>query len=119
MKELKINFDGKDIVLHSNQDGMFDLNDIWRQAGLEEKKRPSEWKSEIKEALLHSEKIRSVNGGVNRGTWATEQSVYAYAMFISTEFYVAVVEAFTLLVQGKTEEALDTATSFVVTEETK
>ena len=72
---------------------------------------------EIKEALLHSEKIRSVNGGVNRGTWATEQSVYAYAMFISTEFYVAVVEAFSLLAQGKTEEALDIAASFVVTPE--
>lgn len=96
-------------TLTSNVDGMFDLNDLWRGAGLPQNKRPSEWRGSVKDSLIQSANLRSENGGINRGTWATESALYAYAMWVSVDFYMAVVEAFTHAANGDGEAAVEAA----------
>lgn len=98
------------VSITSNEAGEFNLNDIWNQCKLPETKRPSEWRTDVKKALEASANLRKVD---KIGTYATEQGVYAYAMWVSTEFYLIVVEAFTALVNGEVEEATKIAKSAV------
>lgn len=97
-----------DEVFESDEDGFLNLNEIWNRCDLEEKKRPSEWKSEIKQVLINSEKIR-IKGGRYGGTFATEDATIAYSMFVDKTFYIHVVESFVKLRNGRIEEALNLA----------
>ncbi len=54
-KQFDITIDGVNFV--SDVDGMLDLNVIWRELSLGEKKRPSEWKSKLRQSLSNSENI--------------------------------------------------------------
>nr|WP_256209391.1 KilA-N domain-containing protein [Pseudidiomarina donghaiensis] len=95
----------------SNKDGMFDLNDIWRVfVSDKENKRPSEWRSKVRTHLNHTANLRvghthDDNGYNTNHTWATLEALYAYAMWVDVKFYMVVVEAFTALTRGDTEEA--------------
>lgn len=98
------------VTLTANDEGMYDLNDLWRQAKLEEKKRPNRWvRSEQGQFFIRTPNLASAT--LTRATGqvktyiASEQAVYAYAMYVSVEFYIKVVEAFTLMAQGKEAEA--------------
>ena len=92
---------------------MFNLNDLHKQANLGENKRPSQWRSEVRAAMERSANLQSDKQGNGNTTFATEQGVYAYAMWVSPEFYLIVVEAFTALVNGKVSEAQTIAQSAV------
>lgn len=94
----------------SNEDGMLDLNDIWRGCGLENSKRPSQWRNAIKENLNRYGNLHSVNG--DKGyTVGDEIGTTAYAMWVSVDFYRNVVEAFVALRQGNIVEAAKIADS--------
>lgn len=54
---------------------------------------PSEWNNKIRTQLDRSGNFRTVNGD-GGGTWATEAGAVAYAMWVSTEFYLMVINAF-------------------------
>lgn len=93
------------VSITSNEEGMFNLNDLWHQAKLEEKKRPSQWRNDVRKMMEQTANLQSDKQGNGNTTWASEQAVYAYAMFVSPEFYMAVVEAFTALVNGNVVKA--------------
>jgi hypothetical protein len=96
---------------------MYDLNDIHRAFKLPKTKLPSQWRHRIRTALETSApaKLQVQNFGADRGfaTWATQEALYAYAMWCDVEFYMVVVGAFTALTNGDIEEAQEIAQTVV------
>lgn len=95
---------------------MYDLNDIHRAFKLPKTKQPGQWRHRIRTALENSENAflhvqRSGRNG--QFTWATQEALYAYAMWCDVKFYIAVVEAFTALTNGDIEEAQEIAQTVV------
>ncbi len=76
-----------------NDQRMWNLNEIHRVLGLPASKMPSEWNNKIRTQLDRSGNFRTVNGD-GGGTWATEAGTVAYAMWVSTDFYLMVINAF-------------------------
>lgn len=65
---------------------------------------PSQWRNKVKAHLALSGNLQTTLGqGKNGGaTLATLEALYAYAMWVDTEFYMTVVAAFTELTKGNT-----------------
>lgn len=74
-----------------NSESLWSLNEIHQTLSLAEAKRPSEWRNSVLVELRTYGNLRSLDGS---GTLATEPGVVAYAMWISTDFYLMVVHAF-------------------------
>ncbi|XSS64773.1 KilA-N domain-containing protein [Pseudomonas sp. B11] len=74
-------------------DGMWSLNEIHKVLGLPDSKAPSEWRNAVQAELVNSGNFR-IKAGRNGGTWATELGAIAYAMWVSTDFYLMVAGAF-------------------------
>ena len=74
-----------------NAEGQWSLNEIHQTLSLAEAKRPSEWRNAVSVELRTSGNLRSFDGS---GTLATEPGAVAYAMWVSTDFYLMVVHAF-------------------------
>ncbi|CAE6931177.1 conserved protein of unknown function [Pseudomonas marincola] len=74
-----------------NTEGLWSLNEIHQALSLVEAKRPSEWRNAVSTELRTSGNLRSLDGS---GTLATESGAIAYAMWVSTDFYLMVVRAF-------------------------
>ena len=92
-------------------DGLYSLNDLHRASGGVKRHQPANWLridqareliEEIKQSSdMRTEPVRTINGGPNRGTYACKELVYAYAMWISAKFHLAVIRAFDALVMGQ------------------
>lgn len=107
--------------------GLYCLNDLHRAAGNEKRHQPSDWlkNQQTKELIAeldgkpsiqenqslnsttgifgveqNQQVIQVVNGGDRRGTYVCRELVYAYAMWISPRFHLAVIRAFDALVSG-------------------
>ncbi len=93
---------------------MDDLNDIHQAFKLPKTKQPGQWRDSTKAFFENEGKIASVNLG-HRGsqTLATQEALYAYAMWCAVEFYMVVVDAFTALTNGDIEEAQEIAQTVV------
>ncbi len=86
------------------------LTDPHHAAGGAEKHKPNRWlRNEQTQALIEeikrspdlgSEPIKTVKGG-GGATYACKELVYAYAMWISAKFHLAVIRAFDALVSGR------------------
>lgn len=76
-----------------NAEGLWSLNEIHQTLALDPAKEPSEWRNEIQTELSNSGNLRSKAGRYG-GTLATEPGAIAYAMWVSTSFYLMVVDAF-------------------------
>lgn len=64
------------------------------------------WSRYLSEGAKKFYEYETVRGGNNRGaTYVNEKGVYKYSEWLNEEFGFAVIEAFTLLVNGKVEEA--------------
>ncbi|OEC42125.1 hypothetical protein A7D27_12420 [Pseudomonas sp. 1D4] len=74
-----------------NSEDLWSLNEVHRELSLPESKSPSEWRNAVATELRTSGNLRSLDGS---GTWATEAGAIAYAMWVSTDFYLMVVYAF-------------------------
>ncbi len=75
----------------ANEDRMWSLNEIHKGLGLPDSKAPSEWRNAVSVELRTSGNLRSLDGS---GTFADELGTIAYAMWVSTEFYLMVAGAF-------------------------
>jgi hypothetical protein len=114
MNKFTIKLMGK--VFESNEDGFLDLNEICKGCSLGNNKLPSEWKNKVKSALVGTDNIRVVTlpratGEVRAkfGTLATEKGAVAYAMWVSVDFYIQVVDSFVALRNGEVEKAISIA----------
>lgn len=99
--------------IHQDDDGRYCLNDLHKAAGGENKHRPKYWleNQQTQELVCELEKggfppIQSKQGV---GTYVCKELVYAYAMWISPRFHLAVIRAFDALVTGKQQIALASA----------
>lgn len=82
---------------------MLFLNAIWSKAT----QAPNQWRHKVKDyfrqtAQLQAGKTRQSDGTLRYHTWATLEALYAYAMWVDTDFYMVVVAAFTELTKGNT-----------------
>ena len=110
--ELTLSFNGITKTLTPIDDNgriVYDLNEIWREWKLSDKDRPRSWRGKDREAFeactnLYTLEINHLHGA-QRITVATQVAVYAYAAWVSTEFYMAVFECFTAVVNGQLEQA--------------
>ena len=92
------------IEITTDEEGRFSLNALHKASGNENGKRPSLWLatkqakelvSELsKNSCLGCSVINSVKGGVAPGTFAVEQLAVAYANWISSRFYLLVINTF-------------------------
>lgn len=108
------------ITVRRDADGRYNLNDLHRASGSEKRHAPSYWLANKQTADLiaelettgipvvngrnltdagipvsHSQQaVVTVKGGVNQGTYAVKELVYAYAMWISPAFHLKVIRAY-------------------------
>ncbi|HDS1057810.1 KilA-N domain-containing protein [Pseudomonas putida] len=75
----------------ANADGMWNLNEIAKALNVDE---PGQWRTAVRRELDRNANLHLAHGGSNPGTYATEAGTIAYAMWVSTEFYLMVIHAF-------------------------
>lgn len=71
-----------------NADGLWNLNEIAKTLSVRE---PGQWRNAVQAALVKDANLHVSHGN---GTLATEAGTIAYAMWVSTDFYLMVVHAF-------------------------
>lgn len=71
--------------------GMYNLNDMHKRLRLSDRKEPSQWRTSISRGLQSSENLQKVD---KVASFATEKAAIAYAMWVSYEFYMVVVDVF-------------------------
>jgi len=70
---------------------MWNLNEIAKALNVDE---PGQWRTAVRRELDRNANLHLAHGGSNPGTYATEAGTIAYAMWVSTEFYLMVIHAF-------------------------
>ena len=71
-----------------NEDGVWNLNEIAKTLNVGE---PGQWRNAVQAALIKDANLHVSHGN---GTLATEEGAIAYAMWVSTDFYLMVIRAF-------------------------
>lgn len=93
-------------------ENLYSLNDLHIASGSENKHQPAlflrldttqELIKEIDQTsdLQICRSVKSLRTGQNKGTWACEELVIAYAMWISPKFHLVVLRAFLAMHKGK------------------
>ncbi|TYQ19877.1 UNVERIFIED_ORG: KilA domain-containing protein [Zoogloea ramigera] len=108
MNHLKI----ADIPIRTDEAGRFSLNDLHKAAGGEARHKPHDFLRSQQTQALVSElageesdtgipaSVVSIKGGLNQGTYAGKELVYAYAMWISAKFHLQVIRTFDAVANG-------------------
>lgn len=78
-------------TFQASEGGLWSLNEIHRGLALPESKAPSEWSNSVAIELRASGNFRKVD---KVGSFADELGTIAYAMWVSTAFYLMVARAF-------------------------
>lgn len=103
-------------VIRQDQYGRFHLNDLHIASGGLDKNKPSNFlrQDQIQALVVEIERcshmsngvnaVESIRGGLNQGTYAVKQIVYAYAMWISPSFNLKVINTFDAVVTQKPAE---------------
>ena len=85
-----------------NDDGLFSLNDLWKASGGEQKNQPKRW-LQLKRTkgvieVLGTKENKDGNSVLKTnkqaGTFVNRVLVYSYAMHVSAEFEIEVINAF-------------------------
>lgn len=105
------------VSIRVNSSGLFNLNDLHQASGGEKRHQVSDWMrlQDVQQhiALLeekHGKRaVESIRGGANNGTFAHENLIYRYAMWISPGFYDQVIETFKAVISGDLDRALTEA----------
>lgn len=74
-----------------NAEGLWSITEIHQTLDLPESKRPGQWDNEISNRLLSCGNFHKVD---KVGSFADELGTIAYAMWVSTDFYLMVARAF-------------------------
>ncbi|EJX7426040.1 KilA-N domain-containing protein [Escherichia coli] len=113
-----------------NQDRMWNLNELHKELGLPDEKKPYRWDNQVRTVLDQARNFVVAHGGSTPGQWrsslkdklvkdanlhvlagrsggtlATEEAAIAYAMWVSDDFYLKVIRAFIALRNDKVSEA--------------
>lgn len=98
--------------IHQDKRGYFCLNDFHKAAGAHPKHRPSYF-LELQQTVDMIAALKCRNHGIlenvyiirgrNGGTYVCKELVYAYAMWISAEFHITVIQTFDALVMESME----------------
>ena len=100
------------VVVRTDSEGRYHLNDLHKASGGEDKNKPSHWfnnkqTQELVE-LLNGRNSASLSvvtkDGRGGGTYVCKQLVYSYAMWLSAEFNLKVIDAYDGVVQREREE---------------
>src|SRR5260364_102262 len=100
-----------DIFIRQDSEGRYCLNDLYRAAGWEDRHQPTFFmrrqetadlvqeigsanSQNLNSANSQSAAVKTINGGLKRGTYVCKELVYAYAMWVSPEFHREVAHAF-------------------------
>ncbi|MFG6025327.1 KilA-N domain-containing protein, partial [Salmonella enterica subsp. enterica serovar Montevideo] len=104
-----------------DSEGRYSLNDLHKAAGGEDKIKPAFWLrlDQVKEMvellkvqICTFSPIRTTRG-CKGCTYVCKELVYAYATWISAEFFLKVIRAYDALVSGDTAKAVATAKTTV------
>lgn len=88
-------------------DGLYSLNDLHKLSGGESKHKPLNFLraqqtqdliNEINHCSDMRRAVKTINGGDKKGSYGCKEIVYAYAMWISPAFMLAVIRAYDKLV---------------------
>lgn len=108
--------------IRQDQTGRYCLNDLHQASGGESRRRPNYWlelegtKELIGTIMTEagipatdagipaSEPVDTVRGGYGQGTYVIKELVYAYATWISAEFFLHVIRAYDALVTGQQQD---------------
>ncbi|RMV00916.1 hypothetical protein ALP20_02381 [Pseudomonas coronafaciens pv. coronafaciens] len=74
-----------------NAEGLWSITEIHQTLDLPESKRPGQWDNEVSNRLLSCGNFHKVD---KVGSFADELGTIAYAMWVSTDFYLMVARAF-------------------------
>ena len=98
-----------------DEHGRYCLTDLWKAGGSVDSKRPSKFeKTERHNELLEILKGRypqfepftKTRGRYNGGTWCCKELVYAYAIYVSADFHLKVIDVFDSAVNGRGDSAV-------------
>lgn len=117
---VKFNVEISGMAIRQDQYGRYCLNDLHKASGGDVKNKPSNFLQNDKTQELVAELIdagnpssvntntgipvspvESIRGGLDQGTYVVKQIVYAYAMWISAKFHLAVINTFDQVATGK------------------
>ncbi|MFC2543796.1 MAG: P22AR C-terminal domain-containing protein [Aggregatibacter sp.] len=96
-------------------DGLYSLNDLHKASGNDPKHRPNQFvRLDVTQDLINEIQgenstaqicaLRSINGGANRGTYACEELILSYAMWISPKFHLIVLRAFLAMQRNQPQQ---------------
>ena len=110
-----MNIQISNVAIRQTSNNLYNLNDLHKAAGGDDKHRPTFWLrlQQTQELIAEIEAqggkaAEVINGGKNRGTFVCKELVYAYATWISAKFFLLVIRTFDAVVSGslKTKTAL-------------
>lgn len=97
----------QDTSIRQDSQGRFLLNDLHKAAGNNPKHKPTNFlrldtTKELTEEINRCSDMRNAieikQGGINQGTYAAKELVYAYAMWVSPKFHLQVIRTFDAVV---------------------
>ncbi|MHB0991721.1 MAG: KilA-N domain-containing protein [Burkholderiales bacterium] len=111
------------VTIHQDEDGLYCLNDLHKAAGNQNTQRPKYWlENNLTKDLIaelentsngippseQNQSVKVVKGGnLPQGTYVCKELVYAYAMWISPKFQLAVIRAFDDMVTGRFQHKIE------------
>ena len=108
-------------VIRQDAEGRYCLNDLHKAAGSNPKQKPAEWlrystaKELIEELKVGNPTFCPIDAmrGRTGGTFAVKELVYAYAMWISSEYHLKVIRAYDRLATEGVAVHEDNAQNFL------
>lgn len=100
--------------VRQTESGLYCLNDLHKASGKGEHLRPSYFlRADQTIGMIDSLNVRQAHNcvvkgvrGASGGTYVCKELVYAYAMWISPDFSIDVIQAFDAIAQGNEKQAL-------------
>lgn len=102
-----MNIQISNVAIRQTSNNLYNLNDLHKAAGGDDKHRPTFWLrlQQTQELIAEIEAqggkaAEVINGGKNRGTFVCKELVYAYATWISAKFFLLVIRTFDAVLSG-------------------